>query len=79
MKLYYLVWDGGDGSHSVEWFKNADYAQQLIDEEDCYRTNDDVGEINLPDGFDVRTLGVSINESEPGDEHEGDDDLDEEE
>ena len=73
MKLYVLVCDGGDGSASVEWFKHRDRASQLIDENDYYRCNDHVSSITLPDGFDVNTLGISINEEEAGE------DLDDEE
>lgn len=73
MKLYYLVWNGGDGTSMVEWFKNHDRAAELMDGGDDYNCNEHVGSITLPDNFDLKTLGVSIDTSEVGDDRDEED------
>lgn len=75
MKLYFLVWDGGDGSASVEWFKHESRAEHLLDEAG-YNLNDHVGSITLPDGFNLNTLGVGICELEGGDDDDDDEEDD---
>lgn len=64
MQLYYLVNGGDDGHASVDWFKHESYAQHLIDTEEVYYINEEVGSITLPDGFDVSSLRVYVDAGE---------------
>lgn len=63
MQLYALVSDGGDGSNSIQWFANYARAKSFIEHDEEYFTNDDVEVLVLPDGFDITTLGISIDMS----------------
>lgn len=81
MQLYALVSDGGDGSNSIQWFANYARAKSFIEHDEEYFTNDDVEVLVLPDGFDITTLGISIDMSDEvltsspcGDEEEEEDD-----
>jgi hypothetical protein len=80
MQLYALVSDGGDGSNSIQWFADYARAKSFIEYDEEYSTNDDIEVLVLPDGFDLSTLGISIDMSKevltgsPDDEDEEEDD-----
>lgn len=80
MQLYALVSDGGDGSASIQWFGDYARAKSFIKWDEEYYTNDDVEVLVLPEGFDLSTLGISIDMStevltkSPDEEEEEEDD-----
>ena len=54
MKVYYLITDNGDGSGSVQFFKDERLAKSLVDDEDqlgvFYPNEGTVGSFEIPDG-----------------------------
>ncbi|MCS5736706.1 UNVERIFIED_CONTAM: hypothetical protein RF648_18520 [Kocuria sp. CPCC 205274] len=50
MDIGLLVWDGGDGTSTIRFFRDLDKAQDKL-EEDSYNCNEDVTVITVPDNF----------------------------
>lgn len=58
MRIYYATCDYGDGTNGVSWFKTFDVAMTYMDDEEYYGNEGQPRGLNLPDDFDLDTLGV---------------------
>jgi len=60
IKLYGLISDNGDGSNSVHWYTNKTLIDYLLKEDETYYANNGSPTVtlNLPDDFNLNTLGT---------------------
>jgi hypothetical protein len=63
MKVFLVLSDCGDGSSSINWFKNTTLEQLYeLEDKDPDRWSSGEGlqyqELNFPDNFDFKSLGV---------------------
>jgi len=70
MKIYGLIVDAGDGSGYIQFFKNWETAEKVMEEDpEAYYANE--GEpsvtLNLPDDLDLKEAGISLYEVEDND------------
>lgn len=68
MKIYYITSNNGDGSCSVQWFKNHLAAEVcVLDDDECERYGCNEGQVcsvTLPDDMDPKFTGLYFNDDE---------------
>ncbi len=59
-KLYGLISDNGDSSSSVRWYTNKTLVNHLLKNDETYYANEGSPAVtlNLPDDFNLNTLGI---------------------
>ena len=61
MVIYGLIRDNGDGSANICWYKNRDFVEKLLDQDEFYQNEGSpITTITLPDGFDADAAGFDI-------------------
>lgn len=74
-QVHYIIRDNGDGSQSVEWYKNSDFtAEELFeaantDKYDSYQSGDGVqlATLEFPDYFNLDEIkGIDWKDQLPG-------------
>lgn len=69
MKVALLVNNGGDGSYSINYFRDIEMAYTLANEEECFFDSDSVDIIEVPEDFNPPG-GFSDDEYEENEEDE---------
>jgi hypothetical protein len=69
MKIFGIISSNGDGSNSINWFKNPELAEHLLSSDEHYETfgcneGSFAETINFPDGVKPEDCGISFSDNE---------------
>lgn len=65
--IYGLICDNGDGSGSMQWFRNLDLVEQLLEENDFYANKGSLAEtLTFPISLDLNLCGFQFSDEDYG-------------